>query len=184
MASVIWRCPVPACESSSERRGRCGKHQLPLEAVREAPPGEEPAHGQLSADGQHGAAGKEREAQPASLVHRIAIILGGLRTEVPAEGLVVGRALSPWRDVAAVRALTQVSRTTQARLFWQAGTLYVNDAGSSNGTFVDGVRLACPVPLRPGAALRFGLDVDVGVVGLDEFGMVKDTGRDDASPSA
>ncbi len=90
----------------------------------------------------------------------------------------------PWRDVAAVRALTQVSRTTQARLFWQADTLYVNDAGSSNRTFVDGVRLTSPVPLRPGAALRFGLDVDVGVVELDEYGMVKETEGDDAFPSA
>jgi hypothetical protein len=152
--------------------------------VRETPPEEESVDGQQKTDGQHGAAGEERPARAASPTQRIAIILGGFRTEVPSEGLLVGRALPPWRDVAAVRALTQVSRTTQARLFWQADTLHVTDAGSSNGTFMDGVRLTSPVPLRPGAALRFGLDVDVGVVGLDEYGMVKDTGSDDASPSA
>lgn len=190
MASVIWRCPVPGCESISDRRGRCGPHQLPLEAVREAPTEEPPADGQLTAEGQPGADGErgvgreDRSAKPVSPAQRIAIILGGLRTEVPAAGLLVGRALSPWRDVATVRALTQISRTTQARLFWQAGTLYINDAGSANGTFLDGVRLTSPVPLRPGAALRFGLDVDVGVVELDEVGMVKDTRSDNASPSA
>jgi hypothetical protein len=184
MASVIWRCPVPGCESISDRRGRCGPHQLPLEAVREAPADEEPADRQQRADSQPGADGDQRATPPGSPNQRIAILFGGLRTEVPPEGLLVGRALTPWRDLAAVRALTQVSRTTQARLFWQAGTLYVTDAGSANGTFVAGVRLTSPVPLRPGMDLRFGLDVDVRIVELDEHGMVKDTGSEDAAPSA
>lgn len=178
MAAVTWRCPVPGCEVTAAGRGNCGAHLVRLEAVAApAAPAAPAPDGRTGVAGSgavsvSGAAGSRRAAgSGGAAAPRLAIVLGGLRTEVPPDGLLVGRALPPWRDVPAVRALTQVSRATQARLFWRGGALYVEDAGSTNGTFLAGRRLTGPAVLEPGADLRFGLDVTVRVVELDAIGM-------------
>ena len=55
----------------------------------------------------------------------------------------------------------EVSRR-HARFFLQ-GTFYVlEDLGSTNGTFINGQRLAAPYPLRPGDVITFGERIDVG----------------------
>ena len=46
-----------------------------------------------------------------------------------------------------------------ARLWWEGDTLWVEDLGSTNGTFLNGKRLATPAPLRPGDELRLGKQV-------------------------
>lgn len=43
-----------------------------------------------------------------------------------------------------------------ATIFWQGGTYVVQDAGSSNGTFLNGQRVTGPAPLQPGAVLQMG----------------------------
>jgi hypothetical protein len=43
-----------------------------------------------------------------------------------------------------------------ARLYARDGTAWVEDLGSTNGTFVNGRRLDAPSPLRPGDRLRVG----------------------------
>ncbi|MBI3185097.1 MAG: FHA domain-containing protein [Myxococcales bacterium] len=51
-----------------------------------------------------------------------------------------------------------------ARLFVEGGKLLVEDAGSSNGTFVDGERIARPTPLGPRTQLVIG-DYEIQVKG-------------------
>lgn len=43
-----------------------------------------------------------------------------------------------------------------ARLFRQNGDVFVEDLGSTNGTFVNGRKVAAPVPLRKGDTVQFG----------------------------
>lgn len=156
MATVTWYCPVcPDDAPASPARGTCVVHRVPLIARSEG--AEEPA------------ASTPAAATPQA---RIALRIAGGRVDVPADGLLLGRSLPPLRGLPGMAALTQVSRRTQARLYWEAGVLYVVDAGSTNGTFVDDVCAEHPLPLVPGARLRFGEDVQVEVVQLDELGMV------------
>lgn len=54
-----------------------------------------------------------------------------------------------------VLADTHASRH-HATISWQGGAYVVQDAGSSNGTYLDGQRITGPEPLRPGAVLRLG----------------------------
>lgn len=154
MATVIWRCP--ACGHESASRGWC-----PIDEER------------LEAEAAATAAGEPEAADPGQdhAPRRIVLALAGGQVEVPTAGLLVGRAVAPFRDLPGMQALRQVSRTTQARLYWESDTLYVVDAGSTNGTFVDDVRVTGPTPVRPGSRLRFGLDVPVEVTEVDEFGM-------------
>jgi hypothetical protein len=49
----------------------------------------------------------------------------------------------------------EVSRR-HARVSWQSGDYYVEDLGSTNGTFLNGTRVASPQPLRPGDAIGIG----------------------------
>ena len=50
---------------------------------------------------------------------------------------------------------TTISRT-HARLVNEGGNFVVYDNGSSNGTFVNGMRLTSPVVLAPGDIVQFG----------------------------
>ena len=50
---------------------------------------------------------------------------------------------------------TTISRT-HARLINEGGSFVVYDNGSSNGTFVNGMRLSSPVALAPGDIVQFG----------------------------
>jgi pSer/pThr/pTyr-binding forkhead associated (FHA) protein len=49
--------------------------------------------------------------------------------------------------------------TLHARVFERDGSVYVEDLGSTNGTYVNGMRLAAPVVLRPGDHLQVGSTV-------------------------
>jgi pSer/pThr/pTyr-binding forkhead associated (FHA) protein len=49
--------------------------------------------------------------------------------------------------------------TLHARIFERDGAIYVEDLGSTNGTYVNGMRLAAPVVLRPGDHLQVGVTV-------------------------
>jgi pSer/pThr/pTyr-binding forkhead associated (FHA) protein len=49
----------------------------------------------------------------------------------------------------------EVSRR-HARLFKQGNSYTLEDLGSTNGTFINGQRLASPYPLRPGELITFG----------------------------
>jgi hypothetical protein len=157
MATLMWHCPV-CTDDVPDRlaRGDCPTHRVPL-IPREEPAAPEP----------------ERAAAPETAPRRIALRLAGGRVDVPGDGLLLGRSLPPLRKLPEMPGLTQISRTAQARLYWEAGELYIVDAGSTNGTFVDDVRADDPLPLRPGSRLRFAEDVPVEVVELDELGMVK-----------
>ena len=64
----------------------------------------------------------------------------------------IGRAAD--RDIA-LPADTSVSRT-HARIVYQASRHVVSDDGSSNGTVVNGSRLAVPQPLNPGDLIQLG----------------------------
>jgi FHA domain len=181
MATVIWRCP--ACGHESASRGWCPIDEERLEAAAVAPAAAGPeaaAPGPEAAGPAPEAAGRGPEAAgpgPDRAPRRIVLALAGGQVEVPAAGLLVGRAVAPFRDLPGMQALRQVSRATQARLYWEGDTLYVVDAGSTNGTFVDDVQLTGPTPVRPGSRLRFGLDVPVEVTEVDEFGMTVDQDR-------
>ena len=171
MAAVTWRCPVPQCEFTNSRRGFCPAHREQLEADRGEQTTPQPGGGPGSPHAEAAAAGAAPSAAgSADPPRHIRLILAGVPVLVPAEGIVIGRALPPWRDDPKVQALTQISRT-QARVFWRGRTLNIEDAGSRNGTFIDDRRVAKAVPLQPGAHLRFGLDVDVTVEEVDAFGM-------------
>jgi len=50
----------------------------------------------------------------------------------------------------------EVSRK-HCRIEVSHGTVVATDLESTNGTFVDGVRIATPTPLRPGCTLRIGI---------------------------
>jgi serine phosphatase RsbU (regulator of sigma subunit) len=54
-----------------------------------------------------------------------------------------------------VLADSEVSRT-HCRLDLEAGVLTVTDLNSTNGTFIDGVRISAPTPIPVGAILRVG----------------------------
>lgn len=49
----------------------------------------------------------------------------------------------------------EVSRR-HARVSWQSGDYYVEDLGSTNGTFLNGTRVTSPQPLRAGDAIGIG----------------------------
>ncbi|MFP2963953.1 FHA domain-containing protein, partial [Myxococcus sp. 1LA] len=48
-----------------------------------------------------------------------------------------------------------VSRT-HARVFEEGGTVFIDDVGSANGTFVDGQRIAEPTALTPQSEILLG----------------------------
>jgi len=75
----------------------------------------------------------------------------GRIAEVQDNGVTIGR--DPGREV--VFADTELSRL-HARVTRAPNGLVAEDLGSTNGTFVDGVRISAPTLLRDGAVLRVG----------------------------
>lgn len=61
------------------------------------------------------------------------------------------------RDLANDIAISdpEVSRR-HARFVMKEGIVFVEDLGSTNGTFLNGTRLSSPQPLRPGDSITFG----------------------------
>ncbi|MDS1269134.1 FHA domain-containing protein [Lipingzhangella sp. LS1_29] len=86
---------------------------------------------------------------------------------IPADGLEVGRDCPRFATVPGMQHLDQVSRT-HARLTWKDTTLYLEDLGSTNGTFVDEHPIHTAVAVTPHNRLRLAEDVDIRVVELDE----------------
>jgi serine phosphatase RsbU (regulator of sigma subunit) len=76
----------------------------------------------------------------------------GKRVEIGAEPLTIGRDV---RQTLVFAADTEMSRV-HARVSFGDGKVTVEDLGSTNGTFVDGKRITCPVALREGSVLRVG----------------------------
>lgn len=71
-----------------------------------------------------------------------------------------------------------------AKLVRQRGSLTVSDAGSTNGTLVNGDRIEAPVRLRNGDVVQCGkLAFTVEGLGKGEFDIVEDESQQDASTS-
>ena len=91
---------------------------------------------------------------PDDRVHCLELIEGfdfGHRFVVPAQGATIGR--SPPADI--VLADSEVSRA-HCRLHHESGLLIVTDLNSTNGTYIDGVRITAPTALLVGAILKLG----------------------------
>ncbi len=91
--------------------------------------------------------------------HRLVIdqppTLRGARFDLTGPELTIGRATGchvPLPD-------DTFASTVHARVFERDGAVYVEDLGSTNGTYVNGLRLAAPVVLRPGDHLQVGSTV-------------------------
>lgn len=88
---------------------------------------------------------------------RLQVTDGPLRgTSIPlgASAVVLGRAPSctvPLQD--------DYSSSRHARIYPHEGAWWVEDLGSTNGTFVDGERIDAPTVLNPGKAVRIGQTV-------------------------
>lgn len=198
MATVIYRCPVGApgeCPTSAGR-GYCPVHvfqQLERydpaeEAVVTAAPGRAAGGAAGPAAGRDGPREAEAATRPvrsgrqspgpgpaARPVVRLALVIGGALLPVRGEhlrgggGLAIGRDEPDCAAIPGLAGLDQLSRH-HARLRWIDGVLYVEDAGSTNGTFVEDRRVAGPTRVGPGDRLRFAEDIDVQVIEIDEFG--------------
>ena len=66
-------------------------------------------------------------------------------------GVVVGRQ----RDAQVMLDTAAVSRR-HARISWEGDLIFVEDLGSSNGTFINDIRISARTQLRPGDTLRIG----------------------------
>lgn len=101
----------------------------------------------------HGpAATLRRDGSPASPTDRILRLLWGQREVALSEGEnILGRGTDSlvWIDA------QSVSRR-HARLMVASGLATLEDLGSKNGTYVNGIRLTAPVALRDGDELRIG----------------------------
>lgn len=90
-------------------------------------------------------------AEPAEPRSDAVLVAGALEIALPAGEALVGRGTE-----CAVRLVSpQVSRV-HARLALVAGRAVIEDRGSRNGTWVNGVRIGVPVELSDGDELLFG----------------------------
>ncbi|MFI2641201.1 FHA domain-containing protein [Streptomyces sp. NPDC018610] len=113
---------------------------------------------------------------PVPVTPQLALVLAGALIPVrgPEQGSTeLGRDAPDCAHVPGLADLDQLSRR-HAELTWHAGMLYVADIGSSNGTYVDGVRITRPVQLWPGThRLQLAQEpeaVEFVLVELDEYG--------------
>jgi hypothetical protein len=129
-----------------------------VRAVRPQTEGAGPAAGPGSVAEGGGAARRARKRAP-DIPHRLTIAeppgLRGSRFDLSASELTVGRA--PGCHVSLPD--DTFASTLHARVFARDGTVYVEDLGSTNGTFVNGLRLSAPAVLRPGDQLQVGSTV-------------------------
>ncbi|MFB7677617.1 FHA domain-containing protein [Kitasatospora purpeofusca] len=145
----------------------------PEAATRPARPARPAEHRSQHRQQQQDHRPQPRPARPP--VVRLALVVAGVLLPVRAEhrrgggGLAIGRDEPDCAAVPGLAGLDQLSRH-HARLRWIDGALYVEDLGSTNGTFVDGRRIEEPTRIGPAHRLRFALDLDVQVVEIDEFG--------------
>jgi hypothetical protein len=76
----------------------------------------------------------------------------GVRFELDVPELTIGRAAGCHVSLPD----DTFASSLHARVFGRDGSVYVEDLGSTNGTYVNGVRLAAPTVLRPGDQLQVG----------------------------
>lgn len=82
---------------------------------------------------------------------RAVLVVSGRRIELPVGTTVIGRD----EQVDVVIAHASVSRR-HARLSVERRRVVLEDLNSKNGTRVDGVRIAAPAEIHPGAVISFG----------------------------
>ena len=147
---AVWsevRAVRPSADAGSRAHG--GEH----DAAAAAMPGHPGAAATSAKDGHRG------RRMPPGVPHRLVIedppTRRGARFELDGPELTIGRATGchvPLPD-------DTFASTIHARVFEQDGSIYVEDLGSTNGTYVNGMRLAAPVLLRPGDQLQVGATV-------------------------
>ncbi len=76
----------------------------------------------------------------------------GMRFELDVPELTIGRAAGCHVSVAD----DTFASSLHARVFGRDGTVFVEDLGSTNGTYVNGARLTGPTVLRPGDQVQVG----------------------------
>ena len=99
----------------------------------------------------------------------VAVVLAGASFPVPpGRGLVLGR----FEELQTAEALTPFDNVSRVhcRVFITGGSVFVEDLGSTNGTWVDGRRIAPnqPTRLTDAAALRLAADVMVTLTRTEE----------------
>ncbi len=80
--------------------------------------------------------------------------LSGTSLPLRAQGTLIGRA-----PECALVLDDDYASGRHARIYESGGTWYVEDLGSTNGTYVDNRRITAPEPLGPGTSLRIGRTV-------------------------
>ena len=93
---------------------------------------------------------KKRKGQPAS----VTIADGpqaGVGATLVSEPVVIGRGSD-----CQIRLDDDYSSTRHARVFQSEGEWWVEDLGSTNGTYLDGQRVTRPVPAEIGGSIRIG----------------------------
>ncbi len=104
-----------------------------------------------------GAAAPEQSRPTSSATGRLAVTAGPLRgTTVPltSSSILLGRAPS-----CTLVLDDDYSSSRHARIFPQDGGWFVEDLGSTNGTYVDDQRISQVTPLGPGTRVRIGQSV-------------------------
>jgi FHA domain len=144
---MSWECPQKKCGYNDKCEGTCPDDLVPLVLVAQA--------------------GSISSLQP----HRYAICFPWLQlVVVPADGLEIGRATPGFKEHS--QEYDQVSRR-HVRIVWGADSeLYVEDLGSTNGTYINDGEVPAGDLRRwkPGQRLRLGDDVDIELLELNEYG--------------
>jgi pSer/pThr/pTyr-binding forkhead associated (FHA) protein len=103
--------------------------------------------------------GRDREAEPSTPQTASIVVVhepdgARPRTFKLAASMLVGRA-----PECEIRVTDTYASQQHARLFGRQGGWYVEDLGSTNGTFVNDQRLAAPAMVQPGDTIRVGTTV-------------------------
>lgn len=115
-----------------------------------AAPGGSPSAPEARRDEQRPSPIPRRDAGP----RRLVVTEGPLRgTTLPlaSSAILIGRAPS-----CTLVLDDDYSSSRHARVYPEAGQWFVEDLGSTNGTYVDRQRVDGPVPVRPGSQIRVG----------------------------
>lgn len=102
---------------------------------------------------------RERRAarRPKGLPRAVVVLDGpdaGSSVQLGTEPVVFGRG-----ETATVPLSDDYVSTSHARLFLHEGRWYVEDLGSTNGTYLDGARVRVPTPVPVGVPVRLGKTV-------------------------
>ena len=128
-----------------------------VRAVRPQTQGASPLAGPAASAAAGSAAAPRRgHRQSPGVPHRLTIAqpssLRGRRFELSGPELTIGRATGCHISLPD----DTFASTLHARVFTQGGAAYVEDLGSTNGTYLNGMRLAEPAVLRPSDQLQVG----------------------------